>query len=221
MKTKNRFLLGLAAIAFAGFLTVSCAKEESAGVSLTEAHPVLTMTGASFINILTGTPYTDQGAVASYKGQPLPVTTVGVDSVDPDTPGIYFIEYSTENVTDVTIRKTATRAVLISDELIVDRQWEGSFVEATHPTKTPSITQRSPGIYRISDACWQSAGPIPIEFLDLGGGKFMMYPEEQSSVFGPVVERNGISYDAATGTFTFDLIVPSQNYGWTGVFTKK
>jgi hypothetical protein len=204
MKTINRSLFGLAILMFAGLLTISC-KKDTEGISKVEEHPVLTLNGESFVNLLTGVPYVEQGAVATYKGQPLDVTIVG--SVNVNAPGVYFVTYSTENVTDVTIRKEVTRAILISDEYIVAGQYVGNYrIVSTTRTNQPTIAQISPGIYRISDGNFQ-ATPIPVEFLDLGGGRFMVYPEVQSA--GQFGNYTGtVTYDPAGAngpTFTFTL----------------
>ena len=211
MKTKNRLLLGLVAIAFAGFLATSCEKETSANVSRTLSYPTIEITGGEETILSVGDTYTELGATAKAGDQTLDVTTSG--NVDTSKPGIYPVSYTTEvEVDGIPLKKVAQRKVCVFAPVTVN-DISGTYkIEHTTRATEMTITKTSDRNYRASDTWWQST-KIPTTFVDCGGGIFAIWPVIQNSPYG---EYTGpITYNYDLNQIRFNFVFVSGNTGIT------
>ena len=85
--------------------------------------PVITLNGASTVNLVRGAAYTELGATVADVGDPGTVVVIGGDVVNTLTPGVYLVTY---NATDASgnVASEVTRTVTVRDPYT---DWVDSF----------------------------------------------------------------------------------------------
>jgi hypothetical protein len=78
--------------------------------------PVITLTGASTINVEQGTNYTEQGATAADLVDVSVTVTIGGDTVDPNVAGTYIITYDAQD-TALNSATQVIRTVIVADTI--------------------------------------------------------------------------------------------------------
>ncbi|KZY62174.1 hypothetical protein A3750_09720, partial [Oleiphilus sp. HI0079] len=184
--------------------------------------PVITLNGASTINVEQGTSYTDAGASATDLVDGSVTVTVGGDTVDPATAGTYIITYDAiDAATNSAIQ--VTRTVIVADttvpvitltgdtnidialgDLFVDPGYsasdniDGDLSSSVSPTGNVDINTEGTYIlsYDVSDTAGNSA----------------VTQTRTVNVVTPVT----ISFEAETATISGAHTVASTNTGFTG-----
>jgi hypothetical protein len=150
----------------------SCSKDpiisnhNQVGISKVTYYVNITLTGASSISVIQGSPFTDPGVKGNAGGVDVPVITTG--TVDVSTPGSYTLSYSATNSDGFSSAATRTVYVIPSAELPgVDLS--GDYM-TTGGTPDATITKVAPGVYTTTN-CWGngSAAIIPAYFFCTDG----------------------------------------------------
>ncbi len=150
MKINNvKFLFAFLSVSliFAG-----CKKDYNVASKAT-FWPELTRNGDALEIITVGDVYTDDGAVATVNGSPIPV--IVDNQVDASTPGVYPVFYSAFNTDGIAARSTRTIVVVPNVVLVNGDQIIGDFTLATpvrpSPIPTMSVEKLTTGLYHISN----------------------------------------------------------------------
>ena len=218
---KNIFylmMLALVAMTFA-----SCSKDSEGKSSIVD-YPKLVIQGDEFFVSPIGQAYNDQGCTATYQGKDYTanVVAIGVEDVDVNTAGLYYITYMATSPDGY--QWSETRTVAVCDPSIttdLSGSWtlqDGSYRDYSgnvvgFDSYGVTIKQLAPGIFSVSDfmAGWYE--------LRAGYGKnYAMSGQIQLLADGTLV---GLSskvpgwgdswdsfegkYDEATGTLTWDV----------------
>ena len=218
---KNIFYLMMVALFT---LTMSSCSKDSENKSSIIDYPKLVIQGDEFFVSPIGQAYNDQGCTATYQGKDYTanVVTIGLDEVDINTAGLYYITYLATSPDGY--QWSETRTVAVCDPSITTNlagTWtlqEGSYrnyggSEVGYDSYSITIKQLAPGIFSVSDfmAGWydQRAGY---------GKNYAMNGQIQLLADGTLV---GLSsrvpgwgdswdafegkYDEATGTLVWDV----------------
>lgn len=130
--------------------------------SVVTSYVNLHMQGDGFVQVPIGTSYTDAGCTADVAGEDVTSTivTTGLDEVDVNKVGLYYITYSATNKDGFSA--TVSRTVAVCDPSIttdLSGVWTGmpgtkrvtSSGEVPYPGYSIKITQAAPGIFYVSD----------------------------------------------------------------------
>lgn len=218
---KNIFYLMMVALVS---LTLTSCDKDSEGKSSIIDYPKLTIVGDEFFVSPIGTPYTDQGCTATYQGKDYTANIVvdGLEDVDINTAGLYYITYSA--ISPDGYEWSETRTVAVCDPAIttdLSGSWtlqEGSNRNGTgYDSYGITIKKLAPGIFSVSDFLggWyeQRAGY---------GKNYAMSGQIQLLADGTLVGLSSYvpgwgdswdsfdgKYDEATGTLTWDVVYAS------------
>ena len=141
-------------------LLASCDKE-SEGKSSIIAYPKLTITGDAFAISPIGQPYNDAGCTATYRGEDYTanIVTVGLEDIDVNVPGLYYVTYSA--ISPDGFSWSATRTVAVCDPSIdtdLSGTWKttgNTFRQTASQTFyegcTTDVKYLCPGIFQIKD----------------------------------------------------------------------
>jgi hypothetical protein len=215
---KNIIKIIVLFICATGLLT-SCDKD-SEGLSKIVSYPVLSLEGSNFIVALVNTPFDDPGAIAFAGDESLQVTTTG--SVDVSIPGYYTIIYSASVETEIgPMSSSIERKVIVVSQPLTEDYSIGTYVQTTNASRIRTVSKPAGvlGWYRFSDSNWQSAGPIPVEFIDLGSSLKVI---PGSSIFGP--HDGTVTYNSSAQELTFNMTITSggnAGYTWSSTWKKQ
>lgn len=125
-------------------------------------YPVLELQGDEFVQVPIGTSYTDAGCTATLKGEDYTshIVTTGLDEIDVNQAGLYYVTYTATNSDGFSA--SVTRTVAVCDPTITTdisgtyTVQEGSYrIYGTRQTAfsgyTITITKAAPGIFYVSD----------------------------------------------------------------------
>lgn len=218
---KNIFYMMMLALVAMTF--TSCSKDSEGKSSIIE-YPKLVIQGDEFFVSPIGQAYTDQGCKATYQGKDYTanIVTVGLEDIDVNTAGLYYVTYMASSPDGY--MWSETRTVAVCDPTITTDlagSWtlqEGSYRDYSgnvvgFDSFGVTIKQLAPGIFSVSDFLggWydQRAGY---------GKSYAMAGQMQLLADGTLV---GLSskvagwgdswdsfegkYDEATGTLTWDV----------------
>lgn len=172
------------------FLTVSCEKTTE-DISTVTYYAIFDMQGEDYMVIEKGVPFVDPGVTAMANGESVDVTVSG--TVDENTPGVYYIDYSAvnaDNYSASTQRKVRV-IELGTNNVDIAGTYDGIRVSKL-AGGTVTITKIGDGVFEIDDIL---------------GGYYWQY-----NAYGPSYAANGIFTENADGTWTC-----SQGYipGWS------
>jgi hypothetical protein len=215
---KNIFYLMMLALVAMTF--TSCSKDSEGKSSIIE-YPKLVIQGDEFFVSPIGQAYTDQGCKATYQGKDYTanVVAVGIEDVDINTAGLYYITYIATSPDGYMWSETRTVAVC-DPSITTDLSGSWTVQEGSNRNGTGydgfgvTVKQLAPGIFSVSDFLggWydQRAGY---------GKNYAMSGQIQLLADGTLV---GLSsrvpgwddswdsfegkYDEATGTITWDVV---------------
>ncbi len=156
---KNIFLTMMVAVV--AFALSSCSKDSEGQSSITY-YPKLTITGDAFYISTIGQPYKDPGCTATFAGEDYTskVVATGIENIDVNTAGLYYVTYSATGPNGLTWSET--RTVAVCDPTIttdLSGTWilqSGSYRETASGAAgfegyKVSISQLAPGIFSVSD----------------------------------------------------------------------
>lgn len=201
------------------YIFVGCAKEEKfhntetqVGQSKVTFFVDLKLNGPEFLSIVKDANFTDPGATATEKGQPVTVK-VGTE-LNTGVPGLYRVSYSAANVDGFT--KTVYRNIFVlPGEELPGVDLSGSY-SLTGADLISTFTKILPGVYSASNLNHPST-PIGGYFMSSDGLNIII--PEQSSPYGPL---NGSgTYTPATKKIVWTISIPSQGYTRTRTFTRQ
>lgn len=122
-------------------------EKETENVSKLTTFPELKVTGDLVDVILVGDAYTDPGAKAFEGPKEVALTTTG--SVDPTTPGVYLINYSTKNNDGFTAEVTRIVGVITAEAAADDLT--GSYQRDAGRKGISEWTKVKNGLYKCTD----------------------------------------------------------------------
>ena len=156
-------MLGMTVLGF-----TSCNDDEDALTDTVVTYYVnLDMQGSSFVEVPIGTSYTDAGCLATENGEDVTskIVTTGLDDIDVNVAGLYYVTYSATNKDG--FENSVTRTVAVCDPSIttdISGSWttqagthrnyyydDGRIVTTAFPNYSISIRRDAPGIFHVSD----------------------------------------------------------------------
>lgn len=147
-------------VAVAAFTLTSCDKDSEGRSSIID-YPVLTITGDEFTISPIGEPYTDAGCTATYQGVDYTshIETSGVENIDVNVPGLYYVTYSAISPDGYFWSKTRTVAVCdpsVDTDLggtwtTTANTYRQSTVQVFYAGYTTDIKYLCPGIFQVKD----------------------------------------------------------------------
>lgn len=161
----------------------------------------LTLNGDEYMSVVKGGTFTDPGAAATEKGQPITVTISG--TVNTNQTGLYTLTYSAVNKDGFAATKSRT-VVVISGHEVSGVDISGKYDYVGSSVYEATVTKVAEGLY-TTDNCWSGATTIPCVFVTLDGATISV--PEQTTAYGPMLGTGTLS---ATGLLTFSLSLPSQ-----------
>lgn len=195
-------------------LLASCESTDTANVSFVTTYPVIELEGDEIMVLGLGSDYTEPGAMATVGEEEIALETEG--TVDPDTPGVYPVNYTASNSDGYS--RTATRQVVIYDPETDAVDLSGSYIRAATGV-TVTVTKIGPSTYHINDA-----GGLGEIFLDV---TFVHTQGDELVVPRQVAPSSGITVSSIPGTGTITdtgfqwQLNASSTYGTAlRVFTK-
>lgn len=194
---KNIFKIGILALVLATGVT-SCNYDDPIGSRVT-VYPEMTLNGDAVVVLTEGDSFTDPGAVSFIGEDEVEVTTTG--SVDPATPGVYDLYYSSTNEDGFSAQLRRTIIVLSSAPSTINLQ--GTFYRNGNPNTVTRISDRvytanNAGGLALSDA----ANLLAITFYNI----------DDVHIYGPYTvgaSTSGINVETNIGT-----IVNANSFNW-------
>ena len=186
--------------------------------------PIITLTGASTVNVEQGTSYTDAGATATDLVDGSVAVTVGGDTVDPATAGTYILTYdavdaATNSATQVTrtviVADTTIPVITLAGDTNIDIAVGDLFVDPGYSatdnidddvTLTGNVT-----VSGVVDINTVGTYVLSYDVSDTAGNNAVTQTRTVN-VVTPVV----VSFEAETATISGSHTVASANTGFTG-----
>ncbi|HVW99065.1 MAG TPA: DUF5011 domain-containing protein [Candidatus Babeliaceae bacterium] len=182
--------------------------ESQVGISKVTNYADITLKGDRYASIVKGGTFTDPGAEATEKGNPIDVKVSG--TVDANTVGVYNLTYSAVNSDGFTASATRTVAVLPEAEQSgVDIS--GSYTYVATGTNKSTITKIAPGFYSTNN-CWGTTN-IPCLFICVDGENIII-----PSQLGGYGEIYGSGTITSSGALTYSVNLPA--YGYADIIRK-
>ena len=185
----------------------SCKKDDvvqtdsQVGISHITYYATITLKGDQYMSVVKGGTFTDPGATATAKGQPLTVTVTG--SVNTAVAGMYILTYTAVNSDGFSASQTRTVAVLPSAEQPgVDLS--GTYIYVATGGNPSTISKLAPGFYSTTN-CWSGATTIPCLFICVDGTNITM--PSQATAYGTL---SGTGTLSPTGALTYTVTIPEQ-----------
>lgn len=153
----------LCALTIGAATLTSCGDDEELTDSRLTYYAVLDMQGDAFTIAPIGQPYVDAGCKATLKGEDYTshVVASGVEDVDVNTPGFYYITYTAVNADGFEV--SAKRTVAVCDPTVTAdisgtyTTAEGTYrlnsagKQSPYPGFTVKVRKDAPGIFYVSD----------------------------------------------------------------------
>ncbi len=213
-------------------LVTSCSKKDSEGISSVTYYPTFKVSGASVIQVVTGTAFTDPGVSATENGKTLPVTiSITGDyfpftgsQIDATTPNKYDITYSAVNKDGFTGSVARSIYVVTTGDLVSSIEGLYTSTVARNGASAPKYTDmayvmiRKTGTntYELSDdigayydigriygATYRATGII-VTATDIPSNTFTYAPTVPVGAFGGVLTMKSFSVDPGTKTIKFE-----------------
>jgi len=157
---KILFYTLMCCLAFGGF--ASCSDDEEMTDSKLTYYPIMEIQGDEFTIVPIGTEYTELGCKGTLLGEDCSsnIVTKGVEDVDSNTPGLYYITYSYKNKDGY---MTSTKRTVAVCDPTITTNFEGNYTvqkgsyrnynEAITEFKgfSVKVTNVAPGLFYVSD----------------------------------------------------------------------
>ena len=167
-------------------------------------YPDMTLNGDRITVLTQGDTYTEQGIISTENGVDLEVTTTGSEDVDPNTPGVYDVYYSSINSDGFSKELRRTVIVLSAQPSAVDLS--GTFFRNGFANN----------ITRVSDRVYTSDNAGGVSRTDAANVNnlinFTFYNIDDVQIYAPYQEDTtptGIDVESNIGT-----IVSPNNFTW-------
>jgi hypothetical protein len=188
--------------------------EGTVGISTIINYPTLAIKGERLIILDQGTPYTDSGAVATLKGEPVEPVVTG--SVDTNTPGVYELNYSASNPEGFSVTDFRTVVVIANDETVNSNNFSGSYNRAA--TGVDAVwTKVGRGVYQVDNPGGAAVGVGFIVTLVNYAGNEIAIPRQEAfdpSIGGMnVISSNTESYEATATPIAVHYALTAGGYG--------
>lgn len=155
---KNIFYSMMVALAA---LTLTGCDKDTEGLSSLVDYPILNLEGDEFLISPIGEAYVDPGCTATFQGEDYTSKIVvdGIDDIDVNVPGLYYVTYSAVGPNGFSWSKSRTVAVC-DPEVETDLSGVWTTTESTfrqtasqtfYPGCTTEIKYLCPGIFQIKD----------------------------------------------------------------------
>jgi len=164
IQSMKKILLYSFALCAMVFALTSCDDDEQLTDSRLTYYAVIDIQGDEFVEVPIGSSYTDAGCIATIQGEDVTsrVTVDGVDDIDVNSPGLYYVTYSVVN--DDGFATSATRTVAVCDPSVTTdlsgtwttqegtyRSYKGNIVTSAYAGLSINITKAAPGIFYVTD----------------------------------------------------------------------
>ena len=162
--------------------------------------PIISTNGPHtlYLTAASGATYTDSGATATLNGATAKYTTTG--TVDPTTPGVYNLTYSTSNAQGFSATDWRTVVVIGTD--VAGNDYSGTYTRTSNGV-TSTWTKTAPGIYTVENPGGATSGVgltvIAVNYT----GSDIAIPMQISPDFGTVSSQNA------------QETVPGTSYQWS------
>jgi len=197
---KNLYKLSILCLSFVLF---SCSTEDPISSKVTY-YPDMTFNGDRITVLTEGDTYTEQGIVSTENGIDLEVEMTGSEDVDPTTPGVYDVYYSSVNSDGFSKEIRRTVIVLSSQPSNIDLA--GTFYRGAAPNVVTRIADR---VYTADNA----GGVDPTLAANVNNlVKFTFYNIDDVRIYAPYQEntsKTGLDVESNIGT-----IVSPNNFTW-------
>jgi hypothetical protein len=144
------------------FVFVSCEEETTQDTSKVTHYVNLEMKGEQTVLILIGTPYVEEGVIATEGEDDITSSIITTGSVDSSTTGLYYINYEAQNADGYS--SSIQRTIIVYDpDVTTDlagtyttaegsyRHWLSNGVKVPFSGYKINISRIVPGIFYISD----------------------------------------------------------------------
>lgn len=197
---KNLYKLGILCLSFALF---SCSSEDPIGSKVTY-YPDMTFNGERITVLTEGDTYTEQGIVSTEDGIDLEVVMTGSEDVDPTTPGVYDVYYSSVNSDGFS--KEIRRTVIVLSAQPTNIDLSGTYFRGAFPNNVVRVADR---VYTADNA----GGVDPTVAANVNNLiKLTFYNIDDTRIYAPYQEdtsNTGIDVESNIGT-----IVSPNNFTW-------
>ena len=145
--------------------------------------PALTLEGSSFILLDVGGDYSDPGYKASLGTDDITDQVVVSGDVDPNTPGLYPVNYSVETTNELGNDQTVvvTRSILVQDPAVEAVDLSGSYQGSGFGSDIATVVKTGLGQYTC-DKLLASGNNIAVTFYHAGGNTLAIV--DQQGPFG-------------------------------------
>jgi hypothetical protein len=157
---KKNILYTMTVALVAAFALTSCDKETE-GLSSVVDYPILTIQGDEFLISPIGETYNDPGCTATFQGEDYTskIVVEGLDEIDVNVPGLYYVTYSATGPNGFSWSKTRTVAVcdpsvdtnLAGIWTTTENTYRETSRQTFYPGCTTEIKYLCPGIFQIKD----------------------------------------------------------------------
>ena len=183
----------------------SCERDlKSEGISRVTNYPILTMAGEQFRSIPVGGSFTDEGVTATEGGATINVTVSG-DQVDPNTPGVYVINYTAVNKDGFSASTKRYIGVIAPDAAALDLS--GNYKRNAGALGVSKVTKVGVGHYTTDNVGGVAAGSpaTSIHFFHTTGTKLV----------GPEQFNGSTTFAIVNGSYKFAAGSAPAEYTWT------
>lgn len=211
-------------LCLSSFALTSCNDDND---ELTDAkvtyYPTLEIQGAKFVEVPIGTTYTELGCKGVLRGEDCTSGIVTSGTVDINTPGLYYINYTYTN--EQGYKKSTQRTVAVCDPTITtDIAGDYTVQEGTYRSYnnknadfkgfSVKITRLAPGLFYINDlmagyygqGVGYGAQAELTGYLQLMSDNSIKLISSYVSAWGDSANSfENAKYDAATGTISYDM----------------
>lgn len=217
-------------LCLSSFALTSCNDDND---ELTDAkvtyYPTLEIQGDEFTLVPIGTAYTELGCKGTFRGEDCTSDIVTSGTIDINTPGLYYINYTYTN--EQGYKTSAERTVAVCDPTITtDIAGDYTVQKGTYRSYnnknadfkgfSVKITKLAPGLFYINDLMagyyGQGAGYGAVAeltgYLQLMSDNSIKLISSYVSAWGDSANSfENAKYDAATGTISYDMTYNDGN----------
>lgn len=207
MKKNNIILM---VILFIAVIFYSCEKDTK-NVSSVTTYPELSLIGDQFMSIAKGAVFTEPGVSATIGGAAVPFTTTG--TVDPNTPGVYIIEYKATNSEGFSQSAKRYVGVIASDAASLNLSGNWKRTNGVITTWTKNATHN--GLYTTNnvggvDPVANPSYSYPVRIFNIKDSTLVV--PLQNNALGGELYCASISYKPSVGLGQVKWVVMGSGY---------
>jgi hypothetical protein len=203
------------------FSFISCDKESEDIATGIVYYPVFTNSGNELNVVALGESFTVPEVTVTDNGVDITSQAVITGTVDLTTPGYYAVNYTAESADGY----VGTYAVIV---FVYDPNYKEAPIAGDYKGSLAAIgggpvvvSEYNKGVYKIDDAfcgyynVYRGFGSVytaPGYLIYVGGNEFIL--RNCTSVWGPVLDTDGVTYNPTTGVL--DWVNINDGYTWGG-----